>query len=181
MCPPSPDNWTSLPRLAVPQLPLPTVARDAAAAVPRRGNPNESASAEDTTSDSGHAPASEEPSPRASPQLDSSVPEPTGATPFLHLRIEILDKDSPPSQSISLELSPLHCVLTPTLLSRLYHWAVDGWGGARIYTYYLVLWVYRFEHIVTISLRGLEAVIARGLENPGTASLENRNLLLCNV
>ena len=160
--PPSPDAWTSSPRLLLPQLPLPNASLEGSAAAPRRSNPNESASAEDT-SDSGHALGAEEASPRASPQLNA-VPEPTGTTPFLYLRIEILDKDSPPSQSISLEVSPLHCVLTPTLLTRLYHWARDGWGGARIYTYYLVLWVYRFEHLVTISLRGLEAVTAATLE-----------------
>lgn len=97
--------------------------------------------------------------------------------PSLILDSFLFTQESPPSQSITLELSHLHCAFTPSLLTRLSQWGVDGWGGARIYGYYLLLWIYRYEHIVAMSTRGFEAVLLNSLM--GCAPLVHFHSELC--
>ena len=75
------------------------------------------------------------------------------------LRVTVSPLTKPPRQTILLWFSPIHIVLTPELMTRLASWGADGWGEARIYGHYLLRWVYRYEHIVKIEVRGFEGAL----------------------
>ena len=79
--------------------------------------------------------------------------------PFCQLRVTVSPLTKPPRQTILLWFSPIHIVLTPELMTRLASWGADGWGEARIYGHYLLRWVYRYEHIVKIEVRGFEGAL----------------------
>ena len=42
--------------------------------------------------------------------------------------------------------------MTVPLVSRLAAWVEEGWGDAQIYGYYLLMWIYRYEHTLTRTL-----------------------------
>ena len=117
------------------------------AAVPPR--PNASASASAASSASGSAnPAS----------ADASAAAPS-EVPFAQLRVTVSPKALPPTQEIAVWVSRLHMVVTVPLVTRLAAWIEEGWGDAHIYGYYLLMWIYRYEHIVTVAVGDLDGVL----------------------
>ena len=50
-------------------------------------------------------------------------------------------------------------VLTPPFCERFGRWCVDGWGDARIYSYYILIWIYRLEHLISIRVDGLDVAM----------------------
>ena len=62
-------------------------------------------------------------------------------------------------QHIELHFSRLRMVLTPPFCERFGRWCVDGWGDARIYSYYILIWIYRLEHLISIRVDGLDVAM----------------------